>query len=292
MSKGENKLIRKRLANAYLSSIISISLILLLVGVASLLLVNTESVSNYFKENMKVSVLIKPDVEDAKAADFEKSIVGMPFVKGTEFISREQGEEEMKRMLGEDFLSVFETSPVPISIDVTLKAEYVADDSLKVVRAIISSNPIVDEVVYHKSLVDTLNDNLRKISLVLAVFIALLLFISFVLINNVIRLSFYDKRFTIHTMKLVGATRGFIRGPFLLRSAFLGIFSAIIAILMLVGLLYFVRSEFVQLFELFKLNMLLTVMGIVVASGLLICLLSTYFVVNKLISMRKDDLYY
>jgi hypothetical protein len=292
MSKGENKLIRKRLANAYLSSIISISLILLLVGVASLLLVNTESVSNYFKENMKVSVLIKPDVEDAKAADFEKSIVGMPFVKGTEFISREQGEEEMKRMLGEDFLSVFETSPVPVSIDVTLKAEYVADDSLKVVRALISSNPIVDEVVYHKSLVDTLNDNLRKISLVLAVFIALLLFISFVLINNVIRLSFYDKRFTIHTMKLVGATRGFIRGPFLLRSAFLGIFSAIIAILMLVGLLYFVRSEFVQLFELFKLDMLLTVMGIVVASGLLICLLSTYFVVNKLISMRKDDLYY
>lgn len=292
MSKGENKLIRKRLANAYLSSIISISLILLLVGVASLLLVNTESVSNYFKENMKVSVLIKPDVEDAKAADFEKSIVGMPFVKGTEFISREQGEEEMKRMLGEDFLSVFETSPVPVSIDVTLKAEYVADDSLKVVGALISSNPIVDEVVYHKSLVDTLNDNLRKISLVLAVFIALLLFISFVLINNVIRLSFYDKRFTIHTMKLVGATRGFIRGPFLLRSAFLGIFSAIIAILMLVGLLYFVRSEFVQLFELFKLNMLLTVMGIVVASGLLICLLSTYFVVNKLISMRKDDLYY
>ena len=292
MSKGENKLIRKRLANAYLSSIISISLILLLVGVASLLLVNTESVSNYFKENMKVSVLIKPDVEDAKAADFEKSIVGMPFVKGTEFISRDQGEEEMKRMLGEDFLSVFETSPVPVSIDVTLKAEYVADDSLKVVRALISSNPIVDEVVYHKSLVDTLNDNLRKISLVLAVFIALLLFISFVLINNVIRLSFYDKRFTIHTMKLVGATRGFIRGPFLLRSAFLGIFSAIIAILMLVGLLYFVRSEFVQLFELFKLDMLLTVMGIVVASGLLICLLSTYFVVNKLISMRKDDLYY
>lgn len=292
MSKGENKLIRKRLANAYLSSIISISLILLLVGVSSLLLVNTESVSNYFKENMKVSVLIKPDVEDAKAADFEKSIVGMPFVKGTEFISREQGEEEMKRMLGEDFLSVFETSPVPVSIDVTLKAEYVADDSLKVVRALISSNPIVDEVVYHKSLVDTLNDNLRKISLVLAVFIALLLFISFVLINNVIRLSFYDKRFTIHTMKLVGATRGFIRGPFLLRSAFLGIFSAIIAILMLVGLLYFVRSEFVQLFELFKLDMLLTVMGIVVASGLMICLLSTYFVVNKLISMRKDDLYY
>ena len=139
---------------------------------------------------------------------------------------------------------------------------------------------------------DTLNDNLRKISLVLGIFIALLLFISFALINNVIRLSVYDKRFTIHTMKLVGATKGFIRGPFLLQSAFLGVFSAIIAILMLIAILYFIRNEFVQLFEIFRLELLLEVIGIVVASGLLICVLSTYFVVNKLVTMRKDELYY
>ena len=107
-----------------------------------------------------------------------------------------------------------------------------------------------------------------------------------------IRLSVYDKRFTIHTMKLVGATKGFIRGPFLLQSAFLGVFSAIIAILMLIAILYFIRNEFVQLFEIFRLELLLEVIGIVVASGLLICVLSTYFVVNKLVTMRKDELYY
>lgn len=292
MSKGENKLIRKRLANAYLSSVISISLVLLLVGVASMLMVNTESVSNYFKENMKVSVLIRPEVSEAKAEEFQKSLDALPFINSTEFVSRDQGEKEMKKMLGEDFLSVFETSPIPVSVDLTLKAGYVSDDSLKIVKSIISANPIVDEVVYQKSLVDTLNANLRKISMVLGVFIALLLFISFVLINNVIRLSVYDKRFTIHTMKLVGATRGFIRAPFLLRSAFLGLFSAIIAILMLIGILYFIRTEFVQLFEIFRLDLLLVVMGIVVAAGLLICVLSTYFVVNKLVSMGKDELYY
>ena len=287
MSNGEKKLVRKRLANAYLSSVISISLVLLLVGVASMLMVNTERVSNYFKENMKVSVLIRPEVSEADAQEF-----ALPFINSTEFISRDKGEIEMKKMLGEDFLSVFETSPIPISIELTLKADYVSDDSLKVVKSTISSNKIVDEVVYQKSLVDTLNDNLRKISLVLGIFIALLLFISFALINNVIRLSVYDKRFTIHTMRLVGATKGFIRGPFLLQSAFLGVFSAIIAILMLIAILYFIRNEFVQLFEIFRLELLLEVIGIVVASGLLICVLSTYFVVNKLVTMGKDELYY
>ena len=126
----------------------------------------------------------------------------------------------------------------------------------------------------------------------LGVFIALMLFISFVLINNTIRLNVYAKRFTIHTMKLVGATRSFIRAPFLLQSAFQGVFSAMIAILGLIGLLFLMRSELAQLFEIFSLELLLAVMGIVLASGLLICLVSTYFVVNKLVSLDKSDLYY
>lgn len=292
MYKGEKTLIRKRLANAYLSSVISISLVLLLVGVASLLLVNTESVSDYFKENIKISVLLQTDIEEVKAEKFRKELETKPFIKEAELISKERGEKELMRLLGEDFLSVFETSPIPISIELNLKAEYVSDDSLKVVESVISSEPFVEEVVYQKSLVDTLNSNLGKISLVLGVFVALLLFISFVLINNVVRLSVYDKRFTTHTMKLVGATRSFIRGPFLVKAAFLGLFSAFMAILMLVGLLYIVRAEFAQLFEVFRLELLMMVIGIVVASGLLICLVSTYFVVNKLVSLEKGDLYY
>ena len=141
-------------------------------------------------------------------------------------------------------------------------------------------------------MVEALNANLSRISLVLGVFIALLLFISFVLINNTIRLNVYATRFTIHTMKLVGATRSFIRAPFLLQSAFQGVFSAMIAILGLIGLLFLMRSELAQLFEIFSLELLLAVMGIVLASGLLICLVSTYFVVNKLVSLDKSDLYY
>ena len=293
MSKTENnKIMRRRLANAYLSSIISISLVLLLVGVAGMLLVNAKSVSDYFKENMQVTVMMKQTVDDDDALEFKKKLDGRRYIKSSLFVSKEQGRREMADMLGDDFLDVFETSPIPVSIDVTLNADYVSADSLEVVRTEISESPLVDEVVYQKSLVDALNANLSRISLVLGLFIALLLFISFVLINNTVRLNVFSRRFTIHTMKLVGATKSFIRAPFLVQSAFQGIFAAIIAIMVLVGMLFFVKSEFEQLFEVFRLELLLLVMGIVLVSGVAICMISTYFVVGKLVSLKKDELYY
>lgn len=283
---------RRRIVNAYISSVISISLVLLLVGVASLLLVNARSVSDYFKENMQVSVMLKPDVGDREAMALMEKLDKMDFIRSAEFISKEQGAAEMSELLGEDFLSIFDASPIPVSIDVTLNADYVSADSLEVVRSRISRSSLVDEVVYQQSLVEALNANLSKISSVLAVFIALLLFISFVLINNTVRLSVFDRRFTIHTMKMVGATRSFIRAPFLVQSLFQGIFSAILAILMLLAILFVVRSEFVQLFEIFRLDLLLVVMGIVIVSGVAICMISTALVVNRLISLNKNELYY
>ncbi|MBR5014947.1 MAG: permease-like cell division protein FtsX [Bacteroidales bacterium] len=293
MSSTDNKMMRRRLANAYLSSVISISLVLLLVGIAAMLLVNARSVSDYFKENMQVTVMMKQHVTDEAAMDFQNSVLdGKRFIKKTTFISKEQGQREMADMLGDDFLEVFETSPIPVSIDITLKAEYVSADSLEVVRHEVAASPLVDEVVYQSSLVDALNANLGRISAILGVFIALLLFISFVLINNTVRLNVYARRFTIHTMKLVGATRSFIRAPFLVQAAFQGVFAAFIAIIALVVMMYFMRSEFQQLFEIFRLDLLLTVIGIVLASGLTICLVSTWFVVNKLVSLKKDELYY
>jgi cell division transport system permease protein len=278
--------------NAYLSSVISISLVLLLVGIASLLMVNAKGVSDYFKENMQVSVMMKQTVSDEEALKFKEALDGERYIKNTVFISKEQGQRELAQQLGEDFLDVFETSPIPVSIDVTLEAGYVSADSLEVVRAEISKSSLVDEVIYQKSLVDALNANLSRISLILGVFIALLLFISFVLINNTVRLSVFARRFTIHTMKLVGATRSFIRGPFLVQSAFQGLFASFIAIIVLLGLMFVMRSEFEQLFEIFRMDLLLIVLGIVVAAGLTICLISTFFVVNKLISLKKDELYY
>ena len=280
------------MVNAYLSSVISISMVLLLVGIASMILVNTDSVSDYFKENMKVSVLMLPEVSEEQALDYKETVASKPFIHTAEFVSRRQGEEEMKQMLGEDFLSVFETSPIPVSIDITLVADYVVEDSLEVVKNILSESALVDEVVYQKSLVEDLNANLGKISAIIGVFIILLLFISFVLISNTVRLNVYARRFTIHTMKLVGATRSFIRGPFLARAVFFGVLSALIAIMIIIGMLFVIKTGFVSLFELFDLRLLLLAMGIVLVSGVVICVVSSYFVVNKLLSLDKSELYY
>ena len=292
MSKTDNKIMRRRLVNAYLSSVISISLVLLLVGLAAMLLVNAKGVSDYFKENMQVTVMMKQSVSEEDALLFQADLEQERYIRNTVFISKEQGKREMADMLGDDFLDIFETSPIPASIDVTLKADYVSADSLAMVKNEISRSSVVDEVVYQSSLVDALNANLGKISAVLGVFIALLLFISFVLINNTVRLNVFARRFTIHTMKLVGATRSFIRAPFLVQAAFQGAFSSFVAIIVLLGVMFFMKSEFVQLFEIFRADLLLIVMGIVLAAGLAICLTSTWFVVNKLVSLKKDELYY
>lgn len=283
---------RRRLANAYLSAVISISLVLLLVGVASMLLVNAKSVSDYFKEHMQISVLLKQEVEDDEALAFQAELDSLEFIHSTRFVSREEGTEEMKEMLGEDFLSVFETSPVPSSLEFTLEAQYVEADSLDKVKARLLESPLVDEVDYQQSLVESLNENIGKISLLLGVFIVLLLFISFVLINNTVRLNVFARRFTIHTMKMVGATRSFIRSPFMVQAVFQGLFAAFLAILLLLLALFFVRRSFAQLFSIFQLKLLLLVIGIVIVSGVVICVVSTYFVVNKLVSLKRGELYY
>jgi cell division transport system permease protein len=168
----------------------------------------------------------------------------------------------------------------------------VSSDSLEVVRAQIMEDPLVEEVSYQEGLVDALNANFTRISAVLAIFIALLLFISYVLINNTVRLNVFARRFTIHTMKLVGATRSFIRAPFLGKAAVQGMLSAVLANAALVGLLYALKDRFGQLFEAFKPEVLIIVACIVLAAGVLICVVSTFFVVNKLVALEKDELYY
>ena len=288
----EKRLVRRRLANAYLSTIISISLVLFLVGMAALLLLNAGSVSDYFKEHVQVSVLMKQEVGDEEAMAFQEELGRLDFIRETRFVSKEQGVEEMKAMLGEDFLDVFESAPIPASIDLTLEARYVSPDSLERVRAILMESPLVDEVSCQQSLIEALNQNLARIALLLGVFIVLLLFISFVLINNTVRLNVYSRRFTIHTMNLVGATKGYIRAPFLVQAVFQGLISAFIAILMLLAVLYFVRREFVQLFEIFPMRLLLSVMGIVVVAGVVICVVSTALAVGRLVSLSKDELFY
>ncbi|MBO7544941.1 MAG: permease-like cell division protein FtsX [Bacteroidales bacterium] len=279
------------MAFAWISMLISITLVLVLVGIATLLLVNARSISDYFRENVAVSVVLKTDVPDADAAAFEKALSGKSFVKGTHLISREQGTAEMAGLLGEDFLEAFGETPVPVSIDLKLKPEYVSKDSLEIVKAEIGESPLVDEVVYQSSLVEALNENLNRVSLILAVLTGLLLFISFVLISNTMRLSVFTRRFTVHTMKLVGATKGFIRKPFMGQAAIMGLIAAIIACLIIAGGLFLLREKFYQIFNVFEKTNLMITAAAIVAAGLIICTFSTYVSTNRLLSLSKDELY-
>lgn len=290
--KDNNKIIRRRLANAYLSSVISISLVLFLIGTASIIILNSGSVSKYLKENMKISVILRQNASEEEAASYIKSIETLPYVKETQLITREQGKAELEALLGEDFLSIFETSPIPLSVDVKLKAEYVAKDSLVFVTKHLSKSDLVDEIDNRGNLVEILNDNLAKLSMIFGAFIALLLFISYVLIANMVRLSVFARRFTIHTMKLVGATKAFIRKPFIASAVIQGLISATIASFGVWGICVAARKSFEELFAIFDKLSLLYSVGIVIVAGVCICVISTYFVVGKLVSAPKDELYY
>lgn len=292
MGKKESNILNRRLIHSYLSSIISIALVLFFVGVAGLVAANARAVSNFFKENMKISAILRLEVNDEDAASFARELEKNDFVKSTEIISKEQGVKEMKNLLGEDFLDVFEANPIPISIDIQVNARYFSNDSLSVIEEKLRSMPPVDDVTYQESLVDLLNANLEKIGLAMAIFIALLLFISFVLINNTVRLNVYSKRFTIHTMRLVGATKNFISRPFIGQAFFQGLISGSVAVLALIGVLYLIRNEFNQLFMLLDLKMLAYVLAGVIVLGIVICIICTFFVVRRLISLTNDELYY
>ena len=195
-------------------------------------------------------------------------------------------------MLGEDFLSVFETSPVPVSVEVSLRAEYMVPDSLDMVCSALKASPLVDELDDRRPLVEALDSSIARISLFFGILILLLLSISFVLINNMVRLSVFARSFTIHTMKLVGATRAFIRKPFLKAALVQGLVSALVASLIMFGLLFALKGSFPELYASVGGAALLLSVGAVVLCGVLICVLSTFVVVDKLVAADKDDLYY
>ncbi|AGY54413.1 Cell division protein ftsX-like protein [Bacteroidales bacterium CF] len=292
MKKKEKGVIFRRLLHSYLSSIISISLVLLIVGVLGVLAVNASAVSSYFKENIRVSVIFEKGTPDSEAQTFMKIVEKESYVKRAEFVSKERGAEEMKNMLGDDFMEVFDVNPIPLSVDLYLKAKYLESDSLKTIAAKLSDMPDVREVAYQESLVKVINQNLEKIGVVLSVVLALLLFISFVLINNTVRLNVYSKRFTIQTMKLVGAKRSFIRKPFIRQGIYQGLIAGVISAIMLVVALFVVKSDINQLFVIFDMKLIALVLLGVILAGITICLISTWIVVNKLLSVSADEIYY
>ena len=271
---------------------LSTALVLILLGSAVFTLLTARNLSSYVKENLVVTVLLSDESTIPESQRICKRLGQKRYVYSATYISPTQALQEHIKAMGSDPTDFLGSNPFVGSIEMQLKAEYANNDSLKWITKELRSIQKVTEITYQKDLIDQVNNNLKRISMVLIVLAALLTFISFSLINNTVRLSIFARRFTIHTMKLVGATKSFIRAPFLVQAVFQGIFSSLIAILALVGILFLMRTEFAQLFQIFRLDMLLLVMAIVVASGILICFVSTWFVVGKLVSLKKDDLYY
>lgn len=292
MGKAERHILFRRLIQSFLSSIISISLVLFLVGMAALLVFNAHSVSDYFRENLKITAILSVESSDEDAQQLSSRFEKLPYVKSVNCITKQQGMQEMKDLLGEDFLDAFGSAPIPASLEVQVQAAYLTTDSLKQVEKALCAFSEVDEVVYQESLVDLLNANLERIGYFLLVLIILLLFISFVLINNTVRLNVYAKRFSVHTMRLVGATKSFITRPFVIQAFYQGLLAGLIAVLGLLAVLSLIRNEFHQLFALFQFRILLEVMVVVVFGGVLICVLCTTWVVRRLINLNKDELYY
>jgi cell division transport system permease protein len=290
-AKGKN-IVHKRLIRSYVTSVISISLVLVLMSAAAVFAVNAGGLARWFKENMAVSVMLKQSTSEKEGRALAEQLAERPYVKESRFVSKEEGAEEMKGLLGEDFLSVFESSPIPISIDLKLDGDYITKDSLEWVKASLLDNRFVEEVVYQETLVDALNANLRSISLVLGVVIALLLVISFALISNTVRLNIYARRFTIHTMSLVGAKRSFIARPFLWQAVVQGAVAGIIASGILYAIIRYLSRDSDLMGMILDIRLVWAVLVGTVLLGILICVISTAFVVNKVAFGSKDDLYY
>lgn len=292
MAKKEQNIVRRRLIRSYITSVISISLVLTMVGAAAMFWVSAGNVASYFKENMAVSLILKQHVGEADARAFADSLAKAPDVRSAEYISRERGEEELEALLGEDFLSVFESTPVPVPVEMRLDGSMISKDSLALIKARLMEDDRVEEVVYQESTVEALNANVKKIALVLSVFIVVLLVISSALINNTVRLNIYARRFTIHTMRLVGARSSFISRPFVSQALIQGAVAGLLADLILLAALLWVRSSSELLYSLFDKTMVACVMVGLVLLGMLICSLSALLVTRKISYSSKDDLYY
>lgn len=252
---------------------------------------NAGYVSDYFKENMKISAELSLAADEADALAAAKEIEAITGVKSVEYISKEQGIREMEEQLGQGFLEVFETPPIPASLEVSLDADYLAGDSLAVLEQKISGIRNVDGLYYQEELFDSLNANIEKIGLVLAFFIILLLFISSVLISNTVRLNLYSKRFTIYAMQLVGATKAFIRRPFIVQAFFQGVIAGLLAAVALIAMLLVVKNDFSGIMDAVSMDAVAGTLVFTVALGVIICTVSTHVVVNRLVGFSKDDLY-
>lgn len=276
----------------FITSSISTMLVLLLLGMVVFFVLSANNLSTYVRENIGFTVLVSDDMKEPEVLKFQKVLNEKVYVKESVYISKEKALQEQTEAMGTDPAEFLGYNPFTASIEIKLNAEYANSDSIVWIEKEIMANKKVMEVSYPQDLLDSVNRNIRKVSMFLLGLAALLTLISFALINNTIRLAIYSKRFLIHTMKLVGASWGFIRRPFLFRNMWIGILSGVMADAVLMGMAYMLVKYEPQLIEIMTPASLLVVMVSVFVFGLVITSLCAYISINKYLRMKASALYY
>lgn len=289
---GKKKISTVRFLNAKLTSMISISLVLILLGITMLILLMGNGLSKFVKENTSFNVMLSSDVTDARISQIRKNLDAQPFVKSSRFISKEDAKEQLIKDLGEDPEELLGYNPAQDCVEIFLHSEYANNDSISAINALIRQDSNVTDLLYQQEAIDLINNNLSKVMTVILILAAILLLISFTLIRNTIRLSVYSKRFIINTMKLVGATGNFIRRPFVISNIFAGIIAGILADLAIFGMITYFSREYAELRPVLTLSDLVMVFATVILLGIIISVIATTFAVNRYVKMNSDQLYY
>jgi len=292
MSKSFERYQKRKLISSYFSVVLSIGLVLFLLGVLGLLVLNTKKLADHFKEQIKISVFLKDNAKEVEVDQLQKSLVMSDYTKSAVYVSKEEAAEMHSAEIGENFLDFLGYNPLKNSIDVALKADFVSTAQVEEIASELAKKDYVEEVSYDKPLIALLTDNVKKISFWILIASTVFTLIAVLLINSSIRLSIYSKRFIIKTMQMVGATKRFIRRPFIWTNIKLGILGSLIALMALGIVLYYVDKNFPEL-NLLQDFIILSILFIgVFVLGVLISLISTYFATQRFLNLRTDDLYY
>ena len=291
MKTGNNTSLNRRILSSSASVVISLSLVLFVIGLLGIFLINAQRLSNYVKENIGFTIMLKEGVNEMEIMNFQKILDAAYFAKSNTFVSNEQATKDLQNDLGEDFVSFLGYSPLLASVDVKLNASFANTDSLAVIKAELNGYPIVHTIFYQENLIDKLNSNVNRLSFFLLSFCLLLFVIAFALINNTIRLSVYSRRFLIRTMRLVGATNSFIQKPFLVKGIYQGIYSSIFAIFMLIGSIQLIQSETASMLNITDLKIIGFIFILIFIFGFFLSWISTFFAVRKFIKQNESELY-
>jgi cell division transport system permease protein len=282
---------KRRLISSYFSVVLSIALVLFLLGLLGLFVINSKRLSDNFKEEIAMTVFFKKTATDSTFKSFETQMKSEKFYKDYKFVSAEEAAEQHKKVIGEDFMQFLGVNPLQNSYDIHLKADYVTNPGFSKVENMFRKNPMIADVVYDKQLITLVNDNVRKITMWVLIVSGIFAFISILLINSSLRLSVYSNRFIIKTMQMVGATKSFIRKPFIKKSITLGLIGSLIAILGILGVLYYIQVTYptLKIFE-ESVYTVIVLFGVLVL-GILITWIGTYFATQRFLNLRTDDLY-